>query len=378
MLKFTVEKEALLGALGQANAVISRNGSIPILLNVLIEAGGDGITIRATDLDIEASYDVRAELEADGSVTVPCSVLHDIVRKMPNGVPIRIDMDAGERLRVRCGRAEFDIPTLPAEDFPMMGRSSFEVEFEMPSETFRSLFDRTRFAVANEETRYFLNGVYLHVEEGRANDDDAPRPVLRAVATDGHRLALSQTDLPEMEGRMPGVIVPRKTVLEMNKMLNSKASTVRVSVSATKIRLAMIGTSVTSKVVDGVFPPYQRIIPMANPKKLVIPGDDLGAVIDRISTISSGKGGAIKMEISEDSILFSVRTPENGLASESAGAAYSDEPMEIGFNAKYLSEIAGQIGEKNMDIHMDGSQNAILVRKDGERDSLYVLMPMRV
>lgn len=343
-----------------------------ILSNVLIEADGAAVSFRATDLDVEIREEMEANVSAPGSTTAPAHILHDIARKLPDGSTVTLDDTAGDgRLEVTAGRARFTLPTLPKEDFPVMASSEYAVTWHIPAPAIRRLFEKANFAISTEETRYYLNGVYLHAP-------DVSPPKLRAVATDGHRLAQIDTDLPEGAEGCPGVIVPRKTVGELRKLLENDEKIIEVSVSETKIRFVGGKLSLTSKVIDGAFPDYTRVIPANNTKKLVVDADDFARTVDRVSTVSAERSRAVKLTLAEDKLTLSVNAPDSGSATDEIAASYADEPMEIGFNAKYLLEIAGQVDRENATFLFNGPGDPTLVREGDEDSAIYVVMPMRV
>ncbi|NNF91901.1 MAG: DNA polymerase III subunit beta, partial [Boseongicola sp.] len=294
-MKFSIERAALLKAVAQAQSVVERRNTIPILANVLIEAEGDQVSFRATDLDIEVVDQAPAKVERAGATTVSAVTLHEIVRKLPDGALVTITDDgAAGRMSVDAGRSNFALATLPREDFPVMASSEYEVNFAAPAPVLRRLFDKSKFAISTEETRYYLNGVYLHVA------DSGGAQVLRCVATDGHRLARIDADLPEGAENMPGVIVPRKTVGELRKLLEDDEAQIAVSVSETKIRFATPGITLTSKVIDGTFPDYSRVIPTGNTRRLEVDASDFAQAVDRVATVSSERSRAVKLALDED------------------------------------------------------------------------------
>jgi len=261
-MKFSIERAALLKAVSQAQSVVERRNTIPILANVLIEAEGDSVSFRATDLDIEVVDRAAAMVERAGATTVSAVMLHEIVRKLPDGALISLSEDgASGRLTVEAGRSTFSLATLPKEDFPVMASSEYSANFSASAPVLRRLFDKSKFAISTEETRYYLNGVYMHVSDAEGGR------VLRCVATDGHRLARIDADLPPGAEQMPGVIVPRKTVGELRKLLDDDEAQIAVSVSETKVRFATPEITLTSKVIDGTFPDYTRVIPTGNTKR---------------------------------------------------------------------------------------------------------------
>ncbi len=372
-MKISIERGALLKAVSQAQSVVERRNTIPILANVLIEAQGDSVQFRATDLDIEVLDKAPAMVERSGATTVPASILHEIVRKLPDGALVTLNADdAAGRLTVEAGRSNFSLATLPKEDFPVMASSEYQSNFSVPAMALRRLFDKSRFAISNEETRYYLNGVYLHVAEFDGGK------VLRCVATDGHRLARIDADLPEGAGDMPGVIVPRKTVLEMRKLLDDDEMEIAVSVSETKVRFATPDITLTSKVIDGTFPDYTRVIPQGNTKRLEVDAAEFAQAVDRVATVSSERSRAVKLQLEEDRLILSVNAPDSGAAEEELAVAYGDERLEIGFNAKYLLEIASQVDRENAVFLFNSAGDPTLMREGNDPSAVYVVMPMRV
>ena len=372
-MKISIERGTLLKAVGQAQSVVERRNTIPILANVLIEAEGNQVSFRATDLDIEVVDKAPAMVERPGATTVSAVMLHEIVRKLPDGALVTLAEDAAAgRLTVTAGRSTFNLATLPREDFPVMATSEYTTNFAAPAPVLRRLFDKAKFAISTEETRYYLNGVYMHVATGEDGQ------VLRCVATDGHRLARIDAPLPGGADGMPGVIVPRKTVAELRKLLDDDEAQIAVSVSETKVRFATPTITLTSKVIDGTFPDYSRVIPSGNTRKLEVDAGDFAKAVDRVATVSSERSRAVKLALDEDRLVLSVNAPDAGAADEELPVAYADEPLEIGFNAKYLHEIASQIERENAVFLFNGSGDAALIREGGDTSAVYVVMPMRV
>lgn len=372
-MKISVERGALLKAVSQAQSVVERRNTIPILANVLIEAEGEAVSFRATDLDIEVVDKTLAQVERAGATTVSAVTLHEIVRKLPDGSLVTLTDDgATGRLTVEAGRSNFSLATLPKEDFPVMASSEYSANFSAPAPVLRRLFDKSKFAISTEETRYYLNGVYMHVA------DSADGKVLRCVATDGHRLAQIDAELPDGAVDMPGVIVPRKTVGEMRKLLDDDDLQVAVSVSETKVRFATPDITLTSKVIDGTFPDYTRVIPTGNTRKLEVDAAEFAQAVDRVATVSSERSRAVKLSLDEDRLILSVNAPDAGAAEEELAVAYGDERLEIGFNAKYLLEIASQVDRENAVFLFNSSGDPTLMREGGDTSAIYVVMPMRV
>jgi len=362
-----------LKAVAQAQSVVERRNTIPILANVLIEAQDSDVRFRATDLDIEVVDRADAQVERAGATTVSAVLLHEIVRKLPDGSLVTLTDDGAKvRLTVEAGRSNFSLATLPKEDFPVMATSEYSSNFSAPAVVLRRLFDKSKFAISTEETRYYLNGVYMHI-----SDSDGGK-VLRCVATDGHRLARIDAELPSGAAEMPGVIVPRKTVGELRKLLDDDEAKIAVSVSETKIRFATPDITLTSKVIDGTFPDYTRVIPQGNTRKLEVDAAEFAKAVDRVATVSSERSRAVKLTLAEDKLILSVNAPDSGAAEEELAVAYGDEHLEIGFNAKYLLEIANQVDRENAVFMFNSSGDPTLMREGNDTSAVYVVMPMRV
>jgi len=370
-MKATIERATLLKGLGHVHSVVERRNTIPILSNVLIEGEEEGgLRLMATDLDLQINETVEADVTEPGATTVPAHTLFDIVRKLPEGSQVELIAAEG-RMQVNAGRARFTLSTLPRDDFPVIAEGELPTRFELPAATLRQIIDKTRFAISTEETRYYLNGIYLHVS-------DEAQPVLKAAATDGHRLARVTVPRPDGAQGMPGVIIPRKCVAELRKLLDELDGTVQLSLSESKIRFGLGNAVLTSKLIDGTFPDYSRVIPTANDKLLKLDPRSLEEGVDRVSTIASERTRAVKLALDRDRVTLSVTSPENGTASEEVSAEYGADGLEIGFNARYLLDILGQIEGDVMEVHLADAAAPTLLRENDKAPALYVLMPMRV
>jgi DNA polymerase-3 subunit beta len=375
-MKATIERAKLLRCLSHVQSVVERRNTIPILSNVLIEASAEGLVkVMATDLDLQVVESLdAASVETPGAITVSAHLLFDIARKLPDGSQVSLET-ADNRMTVKAGRSRFQLPTLPRDDFPVIVEGDLPTSFEIPAKTLAELIDRTRFAISTEETRYYLNGIFLHVSE-------EDKPVLKAAATDGHRLARFTLPRPEGAVGMPDVIVPRKAVAELRKLLEeSLDGNVEVDLSASKIRFTLGGEGgvvLTSKLIDGTFPDYSRVIPTGNDKLLKLDPKSFYEGVDRVATIATERTRAVKMALDGDKVTLSVTSPDNGTAAEEVPADYRSEPLEIGFNANYLKDILAQIDGDTVELHLADPGAPTLIRQDDKSPALYVLMPMRV
>jgi DNA polymerase-3 subunit beta len=274
-------------------------------------------------------------------------------------------------MAVTSGHAHFALQVLPPNDFPDLSAGEMSHAFDLSAKDLRRLIDKSRFAISTEETRYYLNGIYLHVA---GKDDES----LRAVATDGHRLAQVDTKLPEGANGIPGVIVPRKTVQELHKIIEEEEAKVHIELSATKIRFAVDGVVLTSKLIDGTFPDYARVIPEGNDKVLEVSTSEFADAVDRVSTLSSDKGRAVKLNLGDGKLVLSVNNPDSGSATEELAVDYDGEPLEIGFNARYLLDISSQLESDIAKFMLADPGSPTMVQDSAESEALYVLMPMRV
>ena len=372
-MKVTLERASLLKSLGHVHRVVERRNTIPILSNVLVQARSGSLTLKATDLDLEVTEAVPADTGQAGATTLPAHTLYDIVRKLPDGAQVSLET-AGDtsQLLLRSGRSRFHLQCLPETDFPDLATGDLTHKFTLAAGDLKRLIEKTQFAISTEETRYYLNGIYLHTVEvdGHA--------MLRAVATDGHRLARIEMPAPQGAAGMPGVIVPRKTVAEVQKLVEDLNAEVTIELSATKARFTFGPVVLTSKLIDGTFPDYNRVIPANNDKRLVLERAAFREAVDRVSTISSERGRAVKLSVADGKLTLSVNNPDSGSATEELEVDYDSTPIDIGFNARYLLDIADQLDSDTALMKLaDAGSPTLLQDRDGAA-ALYVLMPMRV
>ena len=370
-MKLSIDRAALLRALNHVQSVVERRNTIPILSNVLMKAEDGVLSMTATDMDLEINESVAANVETSGSITAPAHTLHDIVRKFPDAeVTIELNNE-GTQITVSAGRSQFKLSCLPVADFPAIGAGELPQEFAIPAAELRALIDRTKFAMSTEETRYYLNGIYLHEAE---RDGVA---VLRAVATDGHRLARFEMPLPESAAGMPGIIIPRKAIQELRKLSDDAADAIKISLSESKIRFEFDHIILTSKLIDGKFPDYQRVIPEGNDKIVECDPKAFTSAIDRVSTISDGKSRAVKIALDGKMMTISASSAEAGSAKEQM-EVNGDTDIEIGFNAKYLLDITSQIEGEGCRLTLADPASPTIIQDNSDPSALYVLMPLRV
>lgn len=374
-MKFTAERAILLKALAHIQSVAEKRNTIPILANVLIDAANGRLTLTGTDMEIAVVEEVPAVIHTPGSATAPAAVLYEIVRKLPDGSEVELSQSEPDaQLDLRAGRYATRLNVLPVDDFPSMVAGEFPHQFRLNSGVLKSLIDRVRFAVSTEETRYYLNGIYMHVADGDVG------PMLKAVATDGHRLARVETEVSAGAESMPGVIIPRKTVGEIRKLLDEAPEEVEVSVSDTRIQFAVGPITLTSKLIDGTFPEYQRVIPTGNNRTLRVGKKDFSDAVARVAAISQERSRPVKLTLSRDLLVLSAASSDQGTAQEELDdnrVTYDGADMEIGFQARYLNDITDQVAKEVEFVFADNSAPTI-VRDVDSASALYVLMPMRV
>jgi DNA polymerase-3 subunit beta len=352
-MQLKTSRTELARVVGAVGKVIEARNTIPILSNILLEAEGDRLRLTGTDLDIQATASAPCKITTPGKVTVSAKLLGDIVRKA-GADDISLDLKDG-RLTVKSGRSRFVLETLPASDYPDLAVGTYDADFEID---LAALFAPVSFAISSEETRYYLNGIFFHSEEGKQ---------AVAVATDGHRLARNRgPELPVFAG----IIVPRKTVGLLPK------GSAKVSVSDTKIRIETADLLLVSKLVDGTFPDYERVIPRENDKTVTVNRDEMMKAADRVVTVSSEKGRTVKLSIAPGSIALAARS-DAGSAEDEVAAEYSGEPFDVGFNSQYVRDIFAVLPAGDVNLRLrDGSSPALITGGLEGWDG--VLMPMRV
>ncbi len=373
-MQLTLDRTALLKSLAHAQGVVERRNTIPILANVLLQAGPQGLTLTASDMEIELVETIPADVARAGATTAPAAMLYEIVRKLPDGAEVELtSVDDKGQMIVKAGRSTFKLGTLPVDDFPQLVAGDLPCAFQLDAESLILLLDRTKFAMSNEDTRYYLNGIYLHATASGSMQ------VLRSVATDGHRLARMEVPLPAGGESMPPIILPRKAVGEIRKLLEEGQGDVALALAPGKAQLTVGSVVLTTKLVDGRFPDYERVIPAGNDKVLQINCKAFAEAVDRVSTISSEKTRGVRLAIEPGSLCLSAtRSDAPDRAEEELEAAYESDPLQIGYNSRYLLEILQQIDSETVQIKLADGASPSIVSAAGDSSALYVLMPMRV
>lgn len=371
-MKLVIERAVLLKALSPIQSVVERRGTIPILANVRLEADKDQLRLIATDMDIAIVEKVPAQVAEKGATTVPAHMLYEIVRKLPDGANIQLAESDKGKVVISAGQSRFSLASLPVDDFPVMAEGDLAHTFSITTAECKAILEKTRFAISTEETRYYLNGVYLHA----ANNNGAA--VLRAVATDGHRLARMEVGLPEGAENIPGVIIPRKTINELYKLVEAGGEKVEISLSESKIRFAVGNAVLVSKLIDGTFPDYERVIPTGNDKVMEISGKEFSNAVDRVSVITNEKSRGIKLAVGGSKLTLSASSAEQGTATEELSVSYGADTVEIGFNSRYLLDMMAQVEGDNAQFVFADANSPTIVRDPADVGALYVIMPMRV
>lgn len=373
-MHLTIDRAAFLKALAHAQGIVERRNTIPILANVLLNARAGALTLTSSDMEIELVETVPADVSEPGATTVPAAMLYDIVRKLPDGAEVELTSPKDkDQLTLKAGRSTFRLGCLSVDDFPQMAAGDMPCTFQLSADSLIQLLERTRFAMAVDETRFYLGGIFFHLATSGA------APVLRAVTTDGHRLARMDVPLPAGGETLPSIILPRKSVGEIRKLLDEGEKEVTLSLSPTKVQLTVGSIVFTSKLVDGKFPDYERAIPAGNDKVLQINRKAFMEAVDRVATISSEKTRAVRLSLNAGTVRLSANSPDaGGTADEELEAGYTAAPLDIGFNSRYLLEIAQQIDGETMQIRIADSGAPTILSAAGDSAALYVLMPMRV
>jgi DNA polymerase-3 subunit beta len=367
-MKLTIDRMSLLRPLGHVQSVVERRNTIPILANVVLRAEEGELSLTATDMDMDIATEVGCSVMTSGTTTMSAHLLYDIARKLPDGAEVEIAVNDGHAM-VSAGRSSFRLPTLPVEDFPAISSNELPVNFSLTAADMRDLIDATRFAISTEETRYYLNGIYIHKAESGE---------LCAVATDGHRLAMTRQALPSGAAQMPSIILPRKAVSELRKLLDDFDGDVLIGLSETRAEFRFGVVRLTSKLIDGTFPDYTRVIPVGNDRIMQVDVSAFSAAVDRVSTIASEKSRSVKMGLRSGVLTLSASNTDASSATEELEVSYDGPEMEIGFNARYLLDIAGQVNSDMIEFALADQGSPSLVRAPGDEASLFVLMPMRV
>jgi DNA polymerase-3 subunit beta len=365
-MKFSAARETILKPLQTVVGVVERRQTMPILSNVLLSTKGSKLSITATDLEVEMVAEGEVKADGSGEITVPGRKLHDIFRALPEGTNVELSL-SGDRLTVKGGRSRFTLSTLRAADFPTVEEIGAKQTLRLNRADLRRLVEKTHFSMAQQDVRYYLNGLLLETEKKR----------LRAVATDGHRLALSEVDLATAATRDEQLIVPRKGVLELSRLLEGDGE-VQLALGANHIRVQLDGIRLTSKLIDGRFPEYSRVVP-AQPKNVIKADRNLfRQALQRTAILSNEKYRGVRLELSENSVVLQANNPEQEEAVETLEVEYGGDAMEIGFNVNYLLDALAAVDGEQVEFGVTDANSSCLIREPGTEGTKFVVMPMRL
>ena len=375
-MDFKVNSSDLLKAISHIHGVVEIRHTLPILSNMIITAKDGHLKLCSTNLDIYCSDQVSAEIVSPGEISVSASTFHEIIKRLPNGSDLRVTLDEeSSGLILKCGRSKFNLTTMKTDDFPTIADSNLDTNFVLSATELIRMIDKTKFAISNEETRYYLNGIFFHKSQKNSID------ILRAVATDGHRLAQYDIPLPQGAEEMTGLIIPKKTILELRRVLEDANGDINISLNDNKIKFSFNDLTIISKVIDGTFPDYTKVIPKNNNKVFSTNSEELKSAIDRVSAVSISeeiKSKAIKLSMESNKLLLSVESLSKGSANEEVDINYNEEKVEIGFNSRYLVDICNEIDGDEIIIHILDSISPAIILDKSDENLFFVLMPMRI
>lgn len=367
-MKLNLSREALLSPLQKVIGAVERKQTMPILSNVLIKAQNGELNITATDLEIELIAKSNIDIIEEGAVTLPAKKLYDICKNLPDGADVSLTVNDGDKATIASGRSRFKLSVLPANDFPSLDDINVTHSFSMPQVTLRKVIEKTAFAMAQQDVRYYLNGLMVELSSN----------TVRAVATDGHRLALSETEAEIQVSEPKQVIIPRKGVLELVKMLNDEDQDVVISLSNNHIRVDMLGIQFTSKLIDGRFPDYQRVIPTDGDKVVSTEKQEFRLALTRTAILSNEKYKGVRLALNGNTLSIQTHNPEQEEAEEELQVDYAGEAIEIGFNVNYMLDVLNVLQEDTITIEFKDSKSSCLLQEKGAQTSKYVVMPMRL
>ncbi len=371
-MKFKIQRSNFFKSLSHLQGIVDKRNSLPILANILIEAKDNKLILSSTDMDISIIEKITCDVMEDGATTINSQILYDIVRKIEDNSQIEIISNSGKLLSLRSEGSRFSLASLPKEDYPMIEKDNFGVNIILNSKILFKLIDKTKFAISNEETRYFLNGLYFNI----TNEDN--KNIVTLVGTDGHRLAKFSHEIDEKIDQVSGVIIPKKTIYELSKLLSEIDADVEISISSNKIVFIIGDIVFISKLIDGSFPDYKRVIPKDNNNILRINRDKLLSAVDRVSTIANEKSPVIKFKLLQNILNLNTINNERSTASEDLNINYAGDEIEIGFNSKYIMDIVNNLEDNEISINLKDGTSPVIAQENSNTNLVYVLMPMRV
>ena len=371
-MKFKVKKSTLYRSLAHLQGIVDKKNSLPILSNILIEANNNFLTLSSTDMDISIIEKISCEVLEEGSITINSQIFYDIVRKLEDDCEIEVISNNGKLLTLRANGSRFSLASLPKEDFPIIEKNKEGSSLKINSQILFKLIDKTKFAISNEETRYFLNGLYFNIH----NENN--KSIVTLVGTDGHRLAKFSHEIKDSVDQISGVIIPKKTIYELSKLLSEIDEDIEIIISTNKVIFYISNLIFISKLIDGSFPDYKRVIPNNNINNLEVDRETLLSAVDRVSTIANEKSPVIKFKLLRNVINLNTINTENSTATEDINLKYDGDEFEIGFNSKYIMDIVNNLQDEKISILLKDSSSPIIAKEKSNSNLVYVLMPMRV
>ena len=371
-MKFKISRSLFFKTLSHLQGIVDKKNSLPILANILIEAKDNSLILSSTDMDISIIEKINCSVTENGATTINSQILYDIVRKIDEDNEIEIISNNGKLLTLRSNGSRFSLACLPKEDYPIIEQDNSGVDIILNSKILFKLIDKTKFAISNEETRYFLNGLYFNIT------NEANKKIVTLVGTDGHRLAKFSHEIDGEIDQVSGVIIPKKTIYELSKLLSEIDGDVKISISSNKIIFKIEDIIFISKLIDGSFPDYKRVIPTDNTNILKINRDKLLSAVDRVSTIANEKSPVIKFKLLENILNLNTINNESSTASEDLTINYKGEEIEIGFNSKYIMDIVNNLDDTEISINLKNNTSPVIAQEKSNNNLVYVLMPMRV
>jgi len=371
-MEFTINRDIFLKLLGHAHGIVEKKTTLPILSNILIEAKDSKIRITATDLDIIYSEKtVLQELKKEGSTTTSASILYDILRKLEPNAKVELSLQSTNKLKLFSGNSKFNLLCISPDSFPLSDEDIKQKSFEVSSQKMLKLLNKTKTSISNDETRHYLNGIYLH----KTNKEN--KTFLSAVATDSHRLSFSNLEI-NSNTNFESIILPKKTIFQLISLLEQSTDDVKISNNKSKIKFEIDSGILISKVIDGRFPDYSKVVPVNNDKILQIKLNEFKNSIERVITVSSDRKEGLKMNISKDLLQLSVNSPNGGESIENINAKFNSDDMSVSFNSRYLIDIASQIENDSIIIIFKDAGSPVLIEDLSDKNSFHVIMPMKI
>ena len=375
-MEFKINSSDLLKALSHIHGIVEVRHTLPILSNIILKAKDNELTLSSTNLDIYCADKIKSEVSIAGEISVSAVTFFEIVKRLPSGSEVVMTMKDGENeIILKCGRSKFNLSTLKTDDFPIISDNDLSTNYVLSADELIRIIDKTKFAVSNEETRYYLNGIFLH------KADRNSLQFLRAVATDGHRLAQYDIPLPQGAEDITGIIIPKKTIFELRKVLDDANGDVSISLNENKIKFTFNDLKIISKVIDGTFPDYTKVIPQNNNKNFKTNNNELKNAIDRVSAVAANeesKSKAIKLSLEDNKLNLSVESQSKGSANEIIDISYDGDKVDIGFNSKYIIDICNEVDGEEVDISLLDSVSPAIILDKTDENLFFVLMPMRI